>query len=104
MGRRSLAEELLEKAEQYEEIKGIWLVIYDFKGVKPSPRFWGNLKRLMRLIGDGSMVQYSVFRTGSRRGAVVALMLAEHYGAQVLTFLGEESDPRTVQDTRCLAT
>ena len=67
MGRRSLAEELLEKAEQYEEIKGTWLVIYDFKGVKPSPKFWVNLKRLMRLLGEGSMVQYSVFKTRSRR-------------------------------------
>jgi len=89
-----LAEEFLEKADQYEEIKGTWLVIYDFKGVKPSPRFWGNLKRLMGLIEDGSMVQYSVFRTRSRRGAVVAVMLAEHYGAQVLTFRGKEADPR----------
>ena len=97
MGRRSLAEELLEKAEQYEEIKGTWLVIYDFKGVKPSPRFWGNLKRLMGLLGEGSLVQYSVFRTGSRRGAVVAIMLAEHYGAEVLTFQGEEKDPRTFE-------
>jgi len=94
VGRKSLAEELLEKAEQYEEIKGTWLVIYDFKGLKPSPRFWGNLKRLMRLVGEGSMVQYSVFRIGSRRGAVAAVMLAEHYGAQVMTFKGDEKDPR----------
>lgn len=94
MGRRSLAEELLEKAEQYEEIKRTWLGIYDFKGVKPSPKFWGNLKRLMRRLGEGSMVQYSVFKTGSRRGAVAAVMLAEHYRAQVITFKGEEKDPR----------
>ena len=94
MGRRSLAEELLEKAEQYEEIKGTWLVIYDFKGVKPSPKFWVNLKRLMRLLGEGSMVQYSVFKTRSRRGVVAAAMLAEHYRAQVITFKGEEKDPR----------
>ena len=94
MGRRSLAEELLEKAERYEEIKGTWLVIYDFKGVKPSPRFWGNLKRLIGLLGEGCMPQYSVFRTGSRRGAAATVMLAEHYGAQVLTFRGTEVDPR----------
>lgn len=94
MGRRSLAEDLLEKAQQYEEIKGTLLVIYDFKGVKPNPRFWGNLKRLMRLVGEGSMAQYSVFRTGSRRGAVAAVMLSEHYRAQVMTFKGDEKDPR----------
>ena len=40
------------------------------------------------------MVQYSVFKTGSQGGAVAAVMLAEHYGAQVLTFRGKEADPR----------
>ena len=48
----------------------------------------------MRLLGEGSMVQYSVFKTGSRKGAAATVMLAEHYGAQVLTFKGKEVDPR----------
>ena len=36
------------------------------------------------------MVQYSVFMTRSRRGAMVAEKLAKHYGAQVDVFKGEK--------------
>jgi len=68
-----------------------WLVLYDFD-VKPNPRFWLNLKRLVRLLGEGSLVQYSVFMTGSRRGAIVAERLARHYGARVDVFKGEKVD------------
>ena len=50
--------------------EGVWLMLYDFKGVKPNPRFWWNLKRLIGLAGDGVMLQYSVFMTRSRRGAM----------------------------------
>ena len=27
--------------------EGVWLMLNDFKGVKPNPRFWGNMKRLI---------------------------------------------------------
>jgi hypothetical protein len=47
------------------------LVMYDFDS-KPNQRFWLNLKRLVRLLGEGSMVQYSVFMTRSKRGAIEA--------------------------------
>ena len=36
------------------------------------------------------MDQYSVFRTGSRRGAIAVVKLARHYGAEVVVFKGEE--------------
>jgi hypothetical protein len=36
------------------------------------------------------MVQYSVFMTGSKRGAIVADRLAKHYGARVDVFKGEK--------------
>ena len=38
------------------------------------------------------MVQYSVFRAGSRRGAVTAARIAVHYGAEVVLFKGEFVD------------
>ena len=89
MGRKSLAEEYLnEVPEGDKEKEGIWLVMYDF-GSKPNPRFWSNLRRLIRLVGEGSMVQYSVFMSRSKRGAIVAERLARHYGAQVDVFKGE---------------
>jgi len=92
LGRKSLAEERLEKVTEVEnDGESTWLVLYDFD-VKPNPRFWLNLKRLVRLLGEGSLVQYSVFMTGSRRGAIVAERLARHYGARVDVFKGEKVD------------
>jgi hypothetical protein len=89
LGRKSLAEEYLDEVpEEEDQSDGTWLVMYDFDS-KPNPRFWLNLRRLVRLLGEGSMVQYSVFMTGSRRGAIVAERLAKHYGAQVDVFKGE---------------
>ena len=89
MGRKSLAEEYLDEVPEGEEAEGTWLVMYDF-GSKPNPRFWGNLRRLRGLVGESSMVQYSVFMTRSRRGAMVAEKLATHYGAKVDVFKGEQ--------------
>jgi len=44
MGRISLAKKYYEETETDDE-KGTWLVLYDFKGIKPSSKFWANLKR-----------------------------------------------------------
>ena len=90
MGRKSIAEEYYsEIPEEEDEEEGTWLVMYDFKS-KPNPRFWGNVKRLIGLVGEGSLVQYSVFMTRSRRGAMAAERIARHYGASVMVFKGEE--------------
>ena len=89
MGRKSLAEKFYEEASEGDGEEETWLVLYDF-GSKPNPRFWGNIRRLIGLVGEGSLVQYSVFMTGSRRGAMAAMMLARHYGATVMVFKGEQ--------------
>ena len=88
MGRRSLAEQFYEECEGDEGEEGTWLVIYDFKG-KPNPRFWGNMNRLSSLSGGGRRLQYSVFATDSRRSALTAVKIADHYGAEVALFRGE---------------
>ena len=90
MGRKSLAEEYYgEISEKEDEEEGTWLVLYDFKS-KPNPRFWANIKRLIGLVGEGSLVQYSVFMTKSRRGAMACEKIARHYGARLMVFKGEE--------------
>ena len=90
LGRKSIAEGYYEETSEEEEgEEGTWLVLYDFRS-KPNPRFWGNVKRLIGLVGEGSLVQYSVFMTKSRRGAVTAVKIARHYGAHVMLFRGEE--------------
>jgi len=52
--------------------------------------FWGNVRRLIGLVGEESLVKYSVFMTGSRRGALSAERIARHYGASVMVFKGDE--------------
>ncbi len=90
MGRKSIAEEYYEEIpEKEDEEEGTWLVLYDFKS-KPNPRFWANIKRLIGLVGEGSLVQYSVFMTRSRRCAMASEKIARHYGARVMVFKGEE--------------
>ncbi len=90
MGRKSIAEEYYEEIpEKEDEEEGTWLVLYDFK-CKPNPRFWANIKRLVVLVGEGSLVQYSVFMTKSRRGAMACERIARHYGARLMVFKGEE--------------
>ena len=89
MGRKSLAEKFYKETPETDEDDSDWLMIYDFKH-KPNPRFWSNLKRLHVLIGNSSMIQYSVFKTKSKRGAMAAAKLAKHYGAKVTIFKGEE--------------
>ena len=92
LGRKSLAEEFLEEVTEVKnDGESTWLVMYDFDS-KPNPRFWLNLKRLIRLVGEGSLVQYSVFMTRSRKGDIVADRLAKHYGARVDVFKGEKVD------------
>ena len=81
MGRQSLAKKYYDETKAEEE-KGTWLVLYDFKGIKPSSKFWSNLKRVQSLVGEGTLIQYSVIRTGSKRGALTAVKLARHYGAE----------------------
>ena len=96
MGRRSVAEEIWESYEGEEEAqdeRGVWLVLYDFKGMKPNPRFWGNVKRLIGLAGDGVMLQYSVLSTRKRRSALTAAGIAQHYGAEVILFKGRLIQP-----------
>ena len=88
MGRKSIAEKYYSEIPDDEE-EGTWLVLYDFKS-KPNPRFWANIKRLIGLVGEGSLVQYSVFMTRSRRCAMAGEKIARHYGAKVLVFKGEE--------------
>jgi len=90
MGRKSLAKKIYEQVEEdYEEEGGTWLVLYDFKGVKANSKFWTNMKRVEDLVDGGSLIQYSVFTTASKRGAITVLRLAEHYGGEAILYRAE---------------
>jgi len=69
MGRKSLAKKIYEQVkEDYGEEGGTWLVLYDFKGVKASSKFWTNMK------------------------LVAVSRLAEHYGGETLLYRAERVD------------
>jgi hypothetical protein len=74
--------------DEPEEEGATWLLLYDFKGVKPGIKFWINLNRLAAKGTETSLVQYSALLTHSRRVAKAAKRLAEHYGAKVEVFKG----------------
>ena len=59
MGCKSLAEKFYEQVEgDYEEERGTWLVLYDFKGVKANSKFWTNMKRVENLVDGGARTGY----------------------------------------------
>ena len=47
------AEKIYAETEGIAEEEGAWLVIYDFHGIKPSTKYWTNLKRRARLESEG---------------------------------------------------
>jgi len=93
VGRKSLAEKYYQQVEEdYEEDRGTWLVLYDFKGIKANSKFWINMKRVEVLVDGGSLIQYSVFTTASKRGAITVLRLAAHYGGETILYRAERMD------------
>jgi hypothetical protein len=93
MTRKSLAEEYYEELDDVAEEKGAeWILLYDFKGLKPNTKFWTNLKRLTAFGGESALIQYSVFHTDKKRVAAAAKKLAEHYGATTEVFKGQRTE------------
>ena len=92
MGRISLAEKYYQETENLPEEAGTWLVLYDFKGIKPSTKYWTNLNRLIKMTGGGSLIQYSVFTTREKRAAIAANELAKHYGGETMVYKVERQE------------
>ena len=92
MGRISLATKFYEDTENIPEEDGTWLVLYDFKGIKPSTKYWTNLNRIIKIAGGGSLVQYRVFTTTDKRAAAAAKRLAKHYGAETIVYKVEKEE------------
>jgi hypothetical protein len=89
MGRESVADKLYEKYREKEAGTHTWLILYDFNDLKPSTRFWDNLKRLQDKSKGNSLLQYSVFMTRDSRVAEAAADLVRYYNGDVLKFRGE---------------
>ena len=78
--------------DKHEEEMGTWLVLYDFKGIKPNSNFWTNIKRVEELVNGGSLIQYSAFTTNSKRGAITVQRLAKHYGAETVLYQAKKME------------
>jgi len=50
------------------------------------------MKSVEDLLDGGSLVQYRVFTTASKRGAITVLRLAEHYGGETILYRAERMD------------
>ncbi len=88
MGRKSIAEKFYEETAIDQEV-GSWLVLYEFKGVKPNTKFWSNLTRVIAFTG-GDADMRGVFRSNSKRGALTAIKIVKHYGGEYSLFKVEE--------------
>jgi hypothetical protein len=98
MGRKSVAEKMLQRHENKDKGESTWLVVYDFTKSKPPTRFWDNLRRLQDFTDAGALVQYSVFMTRDKRGAYAAVDLVKYYKGDVMLFKGQRVrlDPDSV--------
>ena len=85
MVKRSVAQELMEQVSKIPEKTGLYLVVYDFKGPRSIPRFYDNLREVLKKL-DGTMLQRSVVHTPSYRCARAVMALADRYGARVQGF------------------
>ncbi|MCJ7732788.1 hypothetical protein MUP51_10780 [Candidatus Bathyarchaeota archaeon] len=90
MGRRSNAQSLVEDLDEVDDREGIFIIVYDFHGFKPSKRFWENLKRISDENKETGLIQYSVYKAYGVKEALVVSKLAESYGAETLIFSVEE--------------
>ena len=89
MGRRSLADRLLEPYKEEEPGSDTWLVIYDFREAKPTTKFYDNLKRIQLKTKEGKLIQYSVYMTKDQRAAKAIRDLVQHYKGEATVFKGK---------------
>ena len=84
----SIASQLI--SEEPSEI-GLWVIVYDFRGFKPNPNFWVNLRRISGFYG-GYLIQYSVYQAGNRTEADAVSSLVGHYGGEAQAFECKEGN------------
>ena len=85
MAKQSVAQELIKQVSKVPEKGGSYLIVYDFKGSKSIPRFYDNLREVLKKL-DGALLQRSVVHTPSYRCACAVIALADRYGAKVQGF------------------
>lgn len=85
MVRKSIADEIIEGLEDFEDSEGPFLVTYDFAreaGKSIHHSFWRNLNRLFEKLGDGRRFQLSIMECQRLKTAMAIKVLAERFNAR----------------------
>jgi hypothetical protein len=88
MGRRSIADKMLEPYLEEEPGEDTWLILYDFHKTKPTNKFYDNLKRIQTQT-EGKLIQYSAYMTRDQRAAKAIRDLVHHYHGETTLFKGQ---------------
>ena len=91
MGRRSLADKILEPYLEENPGEDTWLILYDFHATKPTTKFYQNLKRIQAQT-EGRLIQYSAYMTHDQRAAKAIQDLVHHYQGKTTLFKGQLVD------------
>ncbi len=94
MGRKSIAQKILEGLPEQDIYDQAYIVVYDFIGRPPHHRFYSSLHRITELTGNGGgLTQQSVYKTMSLKAALAVHNLAVREGAQVQLYEVTETSP-----------
>ena len=93
MPRKKLTDKIVEKVnnELEEDEKGVFIVVYDFKGRSYNPKEF--YQALTRLKDEGyfmDRIQKSVYLVDSLKTAMIISELGKHYGAEVKCYKVEK--------------
>ncbi len=94
MGRKSIAQKIVENLPKHDITDQEYLVCYDFIGDKAGKVFYPNLHRITALTGgDSGLIQFSVYRTRSLKAVLAVHALAVRDGAEVQVYAVSEARP-----------
>jgi len=85
MGRKSVAEQLIEEFKNEPEGPGLYILAYDFSS-RISNRFWTNLNIILKRGGGGHTFQRSIVLVTSEKATRIIAKLVKHYGGEADAF------------------
>lgn len=89
MGRKSTVEKILNDLEDIGQVKGLYLVYYEYKN--PLSRFYKNLHELTTRLEDGEKAGKRIILCTVLHTAFAVRDLLNHYGAEkVVIYRTEE--------------
>ncbi len=88
MGRRTIANKIIDDLADFEGTEGHFLIVYDFAskiGETTHQNFFTNLHRIMEHLDDGHRVHRSIIECKQELTVKAIAALCRHYGASDIT-------------------